>query len=231
MGTIVLMLSHCLRHDPKEWWHDFEKLHSTADAAALRGRLCLFGDSDVHYWEGRYPTNETVGVGVSGAEMRDIVGYAGRFVEKYAPKAVVWVGGANDFLASQEPQDIVEHFEEGAAAVPNSTLIIYMGSKRELVTVQFYEGYKKFNELMQAYAAGTPNVVYVHNWDDMQADDMYRWDGLHLSQEGYELWNCKVNALLRPGLSLADARHLAMNMSEVCPTARPGPAARARRLQ
>uniref|UniRef100_A0A7S2IK78 SGNH hydrolase-type esterase domain-containing protein n=1 Tax=Zooxanthella nutricula TaxID=1333877 RepID=A0A7S2IK78_9DINO len=157
--------------------------------------------------------------------------YASRFVEKYAPQTVVWVGGANDFYASQEPKDIVEYFRAGAAAIPNSTRIIYMGTKPELVSVPFYGGYLEYNQLMKAHAAGTPNVVYVNNWDDMQADGMYHWDGLHLSQEGYDLWNCKVNALLRPELSLADARRLAMNMSEVCPIANRAPATRASRLR
>uniref|UniRef100_A0A7S2LGN9 SGNH hydrolase-type esterase domain-containing protein n=1 Tax=Zooxanthella nutricula TaxID=1333877 RepID=A0A7S2LGN9_9DINO len=212
--AIQSLLTHVMTHRPANWWRSFE--NKNGEGPDLRGRLCLFGDSDVHFWEGRYPTAEAVGVGVSGAEMPDIAFYAPRFVEKYAPQAVVWLGGANDFFASRAPTDIVEQFKAGVAAIPSTTRVIYMGTKPELVSVRFYAGYQELNTLMRDYAEETPNVVYVQNWEDLQPEGMYRWDGLHLSQDGYDLWNCKVNALLRPGLSLVDARRLALNMTTAC---------------
>jgi len=212
--SIQYMLTNVFPHKPAKWWKSYEKLH--AEDPELRGRLCVFGDSDAHFWEGRYPMANAVAVGVVGAEMPDMAGYAPRFVEKYAPQAVVWLGGANDFFASRAPTDIVEQFKAGVAAIPSTTRVIYMGTKPELVSVRFYAGYQELNTLMRDYAEETPNVVYVQNWEDLQPEGMYRWDGLHLSQDGYDLWNCKVNALLRPGLSLVDARRLALNMTTAC---------------
>eukprot|EP00449_Zooxanthella_nutricula_P055808 CAMPEP_0198576406 /NCGR_PEP_ID=MMETSP1462-20131121/117538_1 /TAXON_ID=1333877 /ORGANISM="Brandtodinium nutriculum, Strain RCC3387" /LENGTH=251 /DNA_ID=CAMNT_0044307665 /DNA_START=128 /DNA_END=883 /DNA_ORIENTATION=- len=219
MPIIQFLKTYVVPNNPKRWWYYFEAIDSTPNDPAPRGRLCLLGDSDVHYWGAHLPTPEAVVVGVVGAEMPDIAGYAARFVEKYEPKAVILTGGANDFMESRAPADILEHMKAAVAAIPRTTRIIYFGTKPELVSARFWAGYKEYDQLVRDFVETTPNVVYVNNEDDMQADSLYRWDGLHFNEHGYELWNCKVKALLRPGLPLSEARRVGMDMSKVCPTA------------
>merc|ERR1712096_433360 len=72
----------------------FRLLHAKPE----QGRIVFFGDSDFEFWhtlETAFP--RVINCGLGGAMLYDMAAYVPELVEKYKPRAVVLVGGDNDF--------------------------------------------------------------------------------------------------------------------------------------
>ncbi len=158
----------------------------------IQNGVVYFGDSDIFYWN---TPPHRIKIGVWGAEIEELATHAKKLKTTYNPNMLIMVGGANDFLVSKTADTIIEYtlsiFRE-FAHIP----IIYMGTKPEPISVSLYAQYKKYDDLVKNYIyTNKANIYYVDN-SDMTDTNLYCWDGLHLNDSGYQLWNTKVSTIL-----------------------------------
>ena len=175
-------------------------------AAALVGCGCstpepvdlLFaGDSDIEGWNtDRYTDSANIGVG--GAMCRDVLDTLDGSIEAYRPRLVVLVCGENDLWE----KNVRRTFEDFSAVVDRvhdtGAAVIYMGTKPEPATAALHGDYQGYDALIRGHAIeltrnGSTPLVMIDVFPSFEAlgnpGNLYQRDRLHLSRDGYALWN------------------------------------------
>ncbi|CAD7941150.1 unnamed protein product [Amoebophrya sp. A120] len=188
----------------------FEKLNPAFDpTTAQRPVVCFFGDSDISHWRNQMPTDggasakrTLVNVGVGGAEMLHVAYYAERCFEKYRPDVVLLCAGENDIGSGTSSASTFSYFQKAyscfRAKSGSSLPIIYMGTKPEPATESLRSEYLSYDGLIKERTNADAAFHFVDSWD-LQDYKFYDKDELHLSPEGYEVWNRRVLAILDTG--------------------------------
>ena len=185
----------------------FARAHS--DERVPRGRVVLFGDSDIARWSDEATLGGgrgVVRVGVDGARMQDVAAFAPLLVPKYAPLAVVVCAGENDICSGAEPSSVLDGLRttvgafEAAAGVP--VPVAYIGTKLEPSTIALRAAYAETNRLCSSWTEGVDHVAYIDTslcfLDRKGRPDpsFFARDGLHLSRKGYSVWDELTRACL-----------------------------------
>ena len=142
--------------------------------------------------------------------MSDSVAFVDRFVTPYKPRLVLLYAGDNDLAAGKSPEQVLGDFKAFIgrvhAALPN-TPIAYLAIKPCPAREEFLDRVKATNRLIREYIATNDRLLFVDLFTPMLTKegrpraDVYRKDGLHPNEQGYELWA----AILRPILDKYDA--------------------------
>ena len=155
------------------------------------------GDSDIEGWPtDTYPSSANVGVG--GAVCRDVLDTINDILDAYQPTRVVLVCGENDLWG----QGVQRTFDDFSAVVSRihqtGATVYYMGTKPEPETVSLHEDYRAYDARIRQHALElatddrTP-LVMIDVYPSFEAlgnpDRLYRRDQLHLSRDGYDLWD------------------------------------------
>jgi lysophospholipase L1-like esterase len=83
----------------------------------------------------------------------------------------------------------------------HSPVVIMIGWKPEPDSAELYEVYQQNDSLIKTYATQNPaSVIFIDIWEQLHAvensESLYRDDGLHLSDEGYEILTSLVKAVI-----------------------------------
>ena len=168
-------------------------------AAAPEGPVSLLfeGDSDIEGWDtSGYPDSANVGVG--GAVCADVLETIADTLEAYKPGRVVLVCGENDLWE----QSVSRTFDDFSAVVSrinrSGATVYYMGTKPEPATTPLHGEYREYDALIREHAenlagSGQASLVMIDVYRGFEAvgnpRSLYQGDKLHLSQEGYALWD------------------------------------------
>jgi len=169
--------------------------------APVTEKIMFAGDSDIEYWNTApsFPGSSNVGVG--GWTCRNVLNKIDDHLERWRPDVVVLVCGEND-LWSASVDDTFQRFESVVAKITAfGARVLYMGTKPEPATESLHAEYQQYDAKIRALtsssaltiaASDQPFLTMVDVYRSFEAignsDDLYDGDGLHLSQEGYELW-------------------------------------------
>ncbi len=146
--------------------------------------------------------------GFGGSQMSDLVYYVEETVLNYAPRTVVVYEGDNDSSAGKRSQQILEDFQEFVEAVLTgqpSTRIVILSIKPSLARWDVWPEMQKSNAAIEAYAATDARVDFIDVGTDMLGADglpiaeYLVSDGLHMTPEGYAVWNRIVGEALMQG--------------------------------
>eukprot|EP00668_Euglena_longa_P045383 GGOE01061042.1.p1 GENE.GGOE01061042.1~~GGOE01061042.1.p1 ORF type:complete len:190 (+),score=51.24 GGOE01061042.1:31-600(+) len=188
-----------------------EDLFEAKHATPQKGKAVFFGDSDVAYWpdlEVDFPTLQPLKCGIPGATMADVVAFAPRLVEKYAPSLIVCVAGENDIGQGETPATVVMYFQQFLDLLSNKlplTRLFYISTKNEPATAELQRQYRKLNDMVRVLTSSHAQLTFIDCYSAMQdragrpLPALFASDGLHLSREGYDVWV----RLLREALSTA----------------------------
>ncbi len=196
--------------DPNRWEPAIQKFEE-ADRVSppAKGGIVFIGASSVVRWnlEQSFPDLNGIAInrGFGGSEMADAARYAARIVVPYQPRVVVLYEGDNDIGRGVAPEKVEADFEQFVTvvrgALPNARLVV-IAVKPSLLRWSVYDNMKKANALMRAYVERHSGMNFVEVGPSMLGADgkprpeLYVADGLHMTPEGYKIWN----RLVRPHL-------------------------------
>ena len=144
--------------------------------------------------------------GFGGSLIGDSVRYADRIVIPYKPRIVVFYAGDNDIVTNETAEQIAGEFpkfvDKVHAALPQSR-IIFISIKPSIQRWAAVDKGRAANAIVKNYCETHPNLTYLNiepqmlGADGKPRADLLVQDGLHMTPEGYKIWNAAIKPLLK----------------------------------
>lgn len=179
--------------------------------------IVFVGSSSIRLWDTLAEDMAPLPVlnrGFGGSQLAHAVHFAERVVIRYRPSAVVLYAGDNDLDArtGKTAADVVRDFRSFVArvheAVPDAR-IYFLAIKPSRMRWARWPEMAQANAEIAALCAGDPRLGFLDVATPMLASgeppsrDLFIFDGLHLSTQGYALWTSVVKARLLADLGEA----------------------------
>jgi hypothetical protein len=167
----------------------------------VTGGVLWIGDSDTDYWVNTgsiAPGSHNVAVG--GYTCKDVLNYFDTMLETFAPSKSIMTCGENDLPDATVNQAFARFITIADKIMVKGSTLIAFGTKDEPDTSELWQKYADYDsrimtltESISTNVASEPSLVFV----DVNAgfkgignhSSLYAGDGLHLSSEGYALWD------------------------------------------
>ena len=171
------------------------------------GAVLFVGSSSIRLWDTAklFPDIVTINRGFGGSQLADSVFFAKRIVLPYQPAKIVLYAGDNDLNAGKTPEQVFADYTAFVELIHRElpqTEVIYIGIKPSIARWKIVDQGRETNNLIREYGNDRPWLKFVAveaamlGADGQPKKELYRADGLHLTDEGYKVWN----DLLRPYL-------------------------------
>jgi lysophospholipase L1-like esterase len=173
-----------------------------------QNEIVFVGSSSIRFWKSTeaFPDLKIINRGFGGSQMSDSLRYAERIILPYKPRIVVVYAGGNDINAKKTPEKVAEDYKALVgkihAALPK-TKVYYISLFPNVARKSQDAQCVKINQLIEDYSKSRPLLGYIDTASRMRAADggprpeLLRADGLHLNDDGYQLWHEIVGAVLR----------------------------------
>lgn len=170
--------------------------------------IVFVGSSSIRLWDlsKSFPGADMLNRGFGGSQLADSVYFADRLVVKYKPRLVVLYAGDNDIAFGKAPERVAEDFGAFVRAIHEplpETKIIYLSIKPSLFRWGLWDKMRRANELIEKACKDNPRLTYLDvatplfGADGKPRRELFRRDGLHLSEEGYKIWADRVRPVLK----------------------------------
>ena len=195
--------------DPASRWENQIRRFEEQDRQQMppRDGFLFVGSSSIVGWklEKHFPDLPVINRGFGGSDLSDSVAFAERIVIPYHPRVVVLYAGDNDIAHNKTPLTVLADYRAFAdkvrAALPN-TKLVFIAIKPSIRRWHLVEQMREANRLIKEVADADPLQEFLDIDPLMIGDDgkpkaeLFKPDGLHLNEDGYQLWS----SLLRPHL-------------------------------
>jgi lysophospholipase L1-like esterase len=167
----------------------------------------FIGSSSIVRWdlEKHFPDRPVINRGFGGSQIADSVQFAERILIPYRPRVVVLYAGDNDIASGKSPDQVLSDYkafvEKVRVALPE-TKIVFVAIKPSVKRWNLVEKMREANRRIRAVTLQEPLQEFVDIDPAMIGDDgrpkpeLFASDGLHLSEQGYDVWS----SLVRPHL-------------------------------
>lgn len=173
-----------------------------------KGEIVFVGSSSIARWDtaGAFPDLKIINRGFGGSELADSVRFADRIVIPYQPRLIVVYAGDNDISGGRLSEQVVveaERFVTRVRAKLPDVRIVFIGVKPSPLRWTQVDRMRAANAMLRAFCERDDRIAYIDvdsamlGWDEKPRRELYVEDGLHMSAEGYRIWN----TLLRPFLN------------------------------
>jgi len=174
--------------------------------------ILFVGSSTVRLWQSAdaFPGLPVINRGFGGSTIADVNHYADRIVFKYRPRVIVFYSGDNDIAGGRSPDDVFNAFRVFASRVQErlpETRLIFLSVKPSIARWKMWPKMQDVNARVKELASENKQLMYVDTAPTLLGDDgepqkdLFRDDGLHMSEKGYAAWN----KLLSPTLNDSSA--------------------------
>jgi len=195
-----------------EFWEGQIEDFEAADAEQFpdKGLILFTGSSSIRLWstlEADMAPLRVLNRGFGGAHMAHVVHFADRIIQPYAPRAIVVYVGDNDIGAGKSPETVEADFRALVARIrahQPTVPIYYLTIKASRLRWDAWPEMDRANQLIAAMAASDPTLHVIDVSAPMierggggePPSELFLFDGLHLSAEGYALWTSVVKPRL-----------------------------------
>jgi lysophospholipase L1-like esterase len=201
--TAILLLAFmpAIYAKPKNWEPSIKAFEEKDKTTPPPENLILFiGSSSIRGWNLKksFPDLPTLNRGFGGSELSDSIKYFDRIVLPYKPRAILLYAGDNDINNGESSAQVVADYKTFAAKVrtdlPN-THFAFLPIKPSLKRWQLWPGMRSANEAIRKLSEKDPHLHYLDTATPMFGKDgkpmpnLFKEDGLHLTEIGYALWN------------------------------------------
>ena len=164
-----------------------------------KNAILFVGSSSIRGWDEKhsFPKLKTINRGFGGSQMEDCLYYMDRIVLPYQPKTIVLYEGDNDINKKKPPRRVYEDYLEFVKRVHEQlprTKIIFIAIKPSIKRWNLVDKMREANRLIREYTRRDERLVYLDidtpmiGEDGKPKSDIFKEDGLHLSEKGYEIW-------------------------------------------
>jgi lysophospholipase L1-like esterase len=164
-----------------------------------QGAILFVGSSSIRMWPTAesFPDLAVINRGFGGSHISDVNHFAGRIALKYKPRLIVFYAGDNDIEAGKPPQHVFDDFADFITTVHErlpETHIVYLPIKPSLARWPKWSRMQEVNAQVKKLTQVDKRVTYVDTATPMLGADgqpraeLFLDDGLHLNDNGYELW-------------------------------------------
>ena len=164
--------------------------------------VLFLGDSDIENWDtDEYLPGSSNG-GVGGDTCKDVLKRVNRELARHQPGWVVLVCGENDMADGSSAGGAFRQWKKVVKKITSSgARVLYIGTKPEPDTVPLHKKYRQYDAKIRRFATRKavispeevlPGIVMVDSYagfvDEGNSNSLYDKDMLHLSSQGYALW-------------------------------------------
>lgn len=172
-----------------------------------KGEIVFVGSSTIRMWDTAraFPDLTIINRGFGGSELSDAIRYVDRIVTPYQPRLVVVYAGDNDIsggLLSEQLAVDFERFVQRVHARLPQTRILFIGVKPSLLRWTQVYRMRAANEIIRAFCERDERLAFLDfdsvmlGWDEKPRKELFLEDGLHLSAQGYQIWNTVIRPYL-----------------------------------
>lgn len=192
----------------KDRWHNELAAFARADQERFPapGGVVFVGSSTVRMWtrlQHDFPRvpGGVVNRGFGGSTLNDCSLFARDLVVRYRPRQVVLYAGDNDLAEGRTPLQVLDSFARFANAVRAElpdTRISFVSVKPSPSREQLLPQIRETNHVVSAYLNLLPNSEFIDIYTPMLGADgrprmeLFRGDRLHMTDEGYRLWQSVI---------------------------------------
>lgn len=165
------------------------------------GGVLFVGSSSIRLWKNLERDFPTVGPilnrGFGGSTMKDLLGVMDRIVLPYRPSVIVVYEGDNDLTGDTTPAEVETAFIEFLDRVRDElpeTRVLILAVKPSFSRWKLLPEVRETNARLIQLAVQREGVEFVDTYRAMMgsgeslARKDFSGDGLHLSEQGYQLW-------------------------------------------
>ena len=174
------------------------------------GAIVFVGGRDVRQWETLnldMAPLEIINRGFGGAHLDHLTHYAARIIKPYDPQAIVVIAGEEDLadVRGRTPEDVLERFKVFMSALRahgGAADVVFVSIRPSPSRESRWLGAKRANGLIEEFAETRDDILFINTASLMfdetgqMRDDLFRWDGLSLSDEGYHLLSARLRPIL-----------------------------------
>lgn len=177
-------------------------------------RVIVFtGSSSIKNWktliEDMSPL-KVVNRGFGGSRISDVTHYSDRIVLPYNPTAIIFYAGENDisglvFSKKKTAEEVFQAFQYFCSKIhvvkPNLP-IYFISIKPPKRRKKLWPEMQKANKLIEEYCASGRRLHYIDIVTPMMdslgfpREDLFKWDGIHMNEKGYEIWTSVIKPIL-----------------------------------
>ncbi len=183
------------------------------------GSILFVGSSSIQRWDvaTAFPDWQTLNRGIGGTDVSTVVHYAQRLILPYEPKVVVLYAGDNDLNRGKSPERVAEDFAQLVSLLHDrlpTTTLVFVAIKPSLARWNLVDKVRAANRLIKQACDTDDQLFYIDVDAPMLNDagtprpELFVEDGLHLSEEGYALWNELAAPVIAEALALAESQAL-----------------------
>ncbi len=176
--------------------------------------ILFVGSSSIRMWKSHksFPEYKVINRGFGGSHISDVIYFIDKVVLKYSPKLIIFYAGDNDIFDKKSPERVLNDYKNFVKLVLDSipeTKIVFLTIKPSINRWKYWDQMKKANDLIADYSKSNSQLYVIDisggmlDKNGVPKKQIFRHDGLHLNNAGYEIWNGKVKPFLLKNI-LAD---------------------------
>ncbi len=173
------------------------------------GAIVATGSSSMRFWDHRIHEDlaplTIISRGFGGSNMNDVLTYLDDLVLKHDPRAVMIYEGDNDVADGVPADTIVATFRETFSRIHahNDDIRIYIVAvKPSLLRTAMWQEMSEVNRQLTALAETDERITFIDvatpmlKPDGTAREELFVKDGLHMNQQGYDVWRDTVAPLI-----------------------------------
>lgn len=195
------------------WYEEeIERLEKVRLNIEYDPEIIFYGSSSIRLWEDLntdFPDKKVVNLGFGGSTLAACVWFLDRVMLNYKPKALIVYAGDNDLGDGRNPEEVVIFFQQLMVQtkkrfgdMPCYFISLKPSLSRWHMVNQFiYTNNLIHSEILKDDNSWTFIDIFKKMLDKSGKPnpELYKEDGLHLTEKGYRLWKEIVNSFLISG--------------------------------
>lgn len=212
IGLFAFLVYVLLTSSNPDYWAgeitEFER-HDISNPPA-RGSIVFVGGRDVRQWARLSEDMAPLAVlnrGFGGAYLEHLTYFTSRIIKPYEPQAIVVMAGDEDLsdVLGETPEGVLDSFTVFMSALRAHGVtapVIFVSIRPSPMRASRWLGAKRANGLIEEFAKMREDIIYLDvaslmfTVEEEMREELFRWDGLSLSDEGYLLLTSRLRPLL-----------------------------------
>ena len=201
LAILLLVLGPTMSAQESQWEPAIAKFEERdAKNPPAKGGIVFVGSSSIRMWNLKksFPGWDVLNRGFGGSMTSDSVEFAERIILKYEPRQVVIYAGDNDIARNKTPQTVFDDTKELFGIIHDAlpeTKITYIAIKPSIARWNLVGKMREANSMIESYSTQDERIDFVDVDTPMIGEDgqpkpeLFIQDGLHMTAEGYSVWN------------------------------------------